>query len=203
MFVIALFFTSLVSTVKLTNEDRIKRNQEVKLQKTVLRVLGINDKKATAPKDLFKLYYDRINTITLGNRDIYVGYGEDGKTIIGYAFQVNGPGFWGPIHAMVAIDSNASRIISISFYKHSETPGLGARITEDWFTRQFSGLPLFPREDNIKIFYLSPEKSGKTSNDLDAITGASRTSDAVESFLNNELDLFLKEFWNLLKEGQK
>ncbi|MFC1862511.1 FMN-binding protein [Thermodesulfobacteriota bacterium] len=201
MFVIALFFTSLVSIVKLTNEDKIEKNQQIKLQKTILKVLGIAIKERSSPENLIRIYNNRIETIKIKDRDFYLGYDEDGKTIKGYAFPVEGAGFWGPIQTMVAVDANASSIIGIAFYKHSETPGLGARISEDWFTEQFSGINLSPIEDNKQFFYLTPSKSGKASNNLDAITGASRTSDAVEIFLNNELDLFLKEFWNSLTKG--
>ena len=44
------------------------------------------------------------------------------------------------------------------------------------------------------IFYLTPPGEKKAANDLDAITGASRTSEAVEHFLNRELDMFLRDF---------
>lgn len=202
MFVIALIFTSLVSMVKLTNEDKIERNQQFKLQKTILKVLEIDITKANSPQDMYELFNNRIEATRIKERDFYIGYEEDGKTVRGYAFQVFGPGFWGPIYAMVAIDFNASSMIGIAFYKHSETPGLGARISEDWFAEQFSGVTLHPIEGKNKIFYLSAKKLGKEQNDLDAITGASRTSDAVEDFLNIELDLFLKEYRNSLKKGQ-
>lgn len=201
MFIVALFFTSLVSAVKLTNEDRIKQNQQVKLQKTVLKVLDIDTTGSSVPEDIIKMYNDRIKTFSIKNRNIYLGYEDDGKTMKGYAFPVEGQGFWGPINAMVGVDSDVSTVVGIAFYRHFETPGLGGRISEDWFSKQFSGLPLHPIESNNKIFYLSPKKPGKEQNDLDAITGASRTSDAVEYFLNIELDLFLKEFRNSLKKG--
>ena len=45
-----------------------------------------------------------------------------------------------------------------------------------------------------KIFYLKPAGPGKAPNELDAVTGATGTSRAVEAFLNQELQKFLKEF---------
>ena len=41
MFLITLLFTSLVSAVKIINEERIERNEKIKLQRIVLEVLGI------------------------------------------------------------------------------------------------------------------------------------------------------------------
>jgi Na+-transporting NADH:ubiquinone oxidoreductase subunit C len=199
MFLVALFFTSLVSAVKLTNENRIERNQQVKLQKTILQVLGLPLDKDPSPDETFTLFQDRIKVIDVRDKRIYVGYEKDGKTIHGYAFPVGGPGFWGPVKGMVAVDPHASRIIGIAFYKHSETPGLGGRISEEWFRRQFKGLSIYPIEGDEKIFYLTAGKPEKAPNELDAITGATGTSRAVERFLNKELDLFLKEFWGEIR----
>ena len=197
MFLIALVFTSLVSAVKLSHEERILRNQQAKLQKTILKVLGIPVRETIPPKELFRLFEARIETITFKDNNIYVGYGEKKEAIQGYAFPVGGPGFWGPIHGMVGVDPTASGIIGLAFYKHSETPGLGGRVSEAWFTEQFTGLPLYPVEGTEKIFHLTPRRVGKASNELDAITGASRTRHAVEQFLNQELDRFLGEFSKL------
>ena len=200
MFMVSLFFISLVSMVKLSSEERIERNQKLKLQKTVLNVLGIPLKETSSSKEIFKLFEKRVKTITFRNRDFYIGYETDGTTIKGYAFQASGPGFWGPIYCMVAVDPDASQIIGVVFYRHSETPGLGGRISEPWFAKQFVGLPLHPIEGKKQIFYLTPSGEGKAGNELDAITGATRTSSAVELFLNRELDLFIREFWNHIRK---
>ena len=99
-----------------------------------------------------------------------------------------------------AVDKTGSRIIGIAFYKHSETPGLGARITEPWFRDQFKGLRSFPIQGDRKIFYLKPEGTGQGPSELTAITGATGTSRAVEAFLNKDLDHFLRKLWGALKE---
>ena len=74
-------------------------------------------------------------------------------------------------------------------------------MTEEWFTNQFIGLPLYPTEEDKKIFYLRRTGTKEAPNDLDAITGATGTSRGIEVFLNKELDRFLKELWRSLKEG--
>jgi Na+-transporting NADH:ubiquinone oxidoreductase subunit C len=101
---------------------------------------------------------------------------------------------------MVGVDPHATKILGIAFYKHTETPGLGGRITEDWFSSQFKGLPLHPIEGDQKIFYIKPAGTRGAPNELDAITGATNTSSAVEAFLNDDLDYFLKELWAGVKE---
>ena len=200
MFVIAIFFASLVSAVKFLNDKRIQTNEAIKLQKIVLEVLNIPVEKDKTDEHISALFSERIKDIEVGEKVLYVGYEEDGRTIQGYAFPVGGPGFWGPIQGMVGVDPHATKILGIAFYKHTETPGLGGRITEDWFTRQFKDLPLHPIEGDQMIFYLRPAGIRGAPDELDAITGATNTSSAVEAFLNDELDHFLKELWASVKE---
>lgn len=201
MFFLTLFFTSLVSAVKLLNEERIAINEKVKLQRIILEVLGIPVKETISDVELVRIFDDRVKSLAVQERTVYVGHEEDGRTVRGYAFPVWGPGFWGPVYGMVAVDPGATRIVGVAFYRHSETPGLGARISESWFTEQFKGLKLFPLEEGRKIFYLKPEGTGKAPNELDGVTGATGTSRAVEAFLNRELDRFLKAFRNTMEKG--
>jgi len=199
--VLTFFFAAVVSAVKVYNEERIETNQEVKLQKIVLQVLHIPVREKASNREVIQAFEERVKSIEVKKQTLYVGYSEDGRSITGYAFPVGGAGFWGPVYGMVSVDPEASKILGIAFYRHSETPGLGARITEPWFTKQFTNLPIFPVEGNRKIFYLKPAGPGKGPNELDAITGATGTSRAVEAFVNRDLDRFLRDTWKLVNKG--
>ena len=201
MFLITLFFTAMVSAVKFFNEDRIERNEALKLQRIILEVLNIPIGDNRSDEGLAKIFESRVKRIQVKDTSLYVGYEKDDQTVIGYAFPIGGPGFWGPISGMVAVNPQASRLLGIAFYKHSETPGLGGRLTEEWFTNQFAGIPLYPIEGEKKIFYLKPQSGRKAPNELDAITGATGTSRAVESFLNRDLDHFMKQVWGTVRKG--
>jgi len=202
MFLITLFFASLISAVKFLNEAKIETNQIVKLQRIILKVLDIPVQEAISNENLTRLFTAQIKDIQIGKKTLYIGYEEDRRTIRGYAVPVGGPGFWGPIEGMVGITPDAKKVLGLAFYKHNETPGLGGRITEDWFSDQFKGLPLYPIEGGQNIFFLTPEGTQKRANELDAITGATNTSSAVEVFLNQELDFFLREFWGSIEEKE-
>jgi Na+-transporting NADH:ubiquinone oxidoreductase subunit C len=200
MFLLTLFFTSLVSAVRLLSEERIETNQRIKLERIILQVLGVSLAPGASNEAVSTIFQERITPIQVQDKTLYVHCAPEDETILGYAFPVGGPGFWGPIDGMVAVDPRASQIIGIAFFRHAETPGLGARINEDWFTEQFSGLPLFPVSGEEKLFYLKTGGTAQESNRLDAITGATGTSRAIEAFLNKELNVFLKKLWNLVEE---
>lgn len=113
---------------------------------------------------------------------------------IGYAFDVWGVGFWARIDGLLAVDPSCSRAIGVTFLKHSETPGLGARITEDAWTEQFRGLDVRPPPPGGQYIYIGRETPGRgdprSGRFVDAVTGATGTSKAVETFLNRRIAEF-------------
>ena len=102
----------------------------------------------------------------------YEAYDDEGK-LVGYAFFVVKEGSQGPILLAGAIDLDYN-VIAIKVVRHSETPGLGARIKESAFQNQFLGL-------TTGELHLSPE--GK----IDAITGATVSSQAVVDAMRNKI----------------
>jgi Na+-transporting NADH:ubiquinone oxidoreductase subunit C len=99
------------------------------------------------------------------------------------------PGLWGPITAVLATDKAGTVIQGFAIVDQQETPGLGGRITEPWFTAQFKGKKTLP--DGTIAFAQGTGKGNFDPNNgtVDAITGASRTSDFVKALVNKELAL--------------
>lgn len=194
MFLITLFFTFLVTAVQVLNEERIKTNQQVKLQKVVLKVLNIPVGPDASAADLVQVFETRVKLTLMQGRTVYTAYDPVAGNPVGYATAMSGPGFWGPISAMVAVDAEVSKIIGIEFFRLEETPGLGARITEPRFENQFIGLSLVLAPGEKTYFSITAPAPGKSARELDAVTGATSTSRAVDVFLNRGLQRFLKEF---------
>jgi Na+-transporting NADH:ubiquinone oxidoreductase subunit C len=92
---------------------------------------------------------------------------------------------------MMAVEPQLERVIGVAFYRHSETPGLGGRITEDWFKGQFAGKRLPPRGKEGRYFSFVPAGTARGEGDLDAITGATGTSRGVERLVNENVKDYL------------
>jgi Na+-transporting NADH:ubiquinone oxidoreductase subunit C len=191
MFGLTFFFTALVSTIYEVNRERIAINEEIKLQRVVLEVLGMEPEQGTPDKRVREIFGKRVRVEEKEGRILYRGFAEEGKTLVGYAFPLYGAGFWGPIYGMMGVDPQLERVIGVSFYGHSETPGLGGRITEAWFTDQFAGKRLLPRGKEGKYFSLVTPGTAQAEGDLDAITGATGTSRAVDRLVNESLRYYL------------
>ena len=78
-------------------------------------------------------------------------------------------------------------IKGIEVLDHTETPGLGGRMTEDEFKRQFIGKKLKPKISLVR------EKETVGSNEVHAITGASYTSKGIEDIINEAMKTFWQE----------
>jgi len=96
--------------------------------------------------------------------DIYTLYSDGDK--VGYAFIAIGKGYGGDINILVGLE-DAETIRGITIISHEETPGLGSRIAEPFFTEQFTGI-------NVGDVALS-----RDGGQIDAITSSTISSSAV------------------------
>lgn len=98
----------------------------------------------------------------------------DGEEVIGYAFMARGSGYGGEITIMVGLNKDL-QIEDVAIMSHSETPGLGSRVSESSFTSQFEGLSV----DDIAL--------SKNGGKIDAVSGATISSEAVVSAIREEM----------------
>ena len=127
---------------------------------------------------------------------------KDGKTI--YIIPVRGNGLWDAIWGYVALNDDLKSIDGVFFDHKGETPGLGANITENFFKDDFKGEMIYDKEGNYKAVTTSksnadPNNEDKTDNEVDAISGATITSNGVSAMLKKGISLYLPYFETLKK----
>ncbi len=124
---------------------------------------------------------------------------KDGKTF--YIAPVYGKGLWDSIWGYIAMDENM--VVQGVYFDHKgETPGLGANIKERFFMDDFAGEHLLNSSDQFEGITVSktnadPTNKDKTDNEVDAIAGATITSNGVTAMLKNDLRLYVPYFKTL------
>ena len=158
----------------------IFKNEELKLKTAVLSALELSYEKG----DALAVFNDKIRVLDVDKAKFFI---SSDNTV---AFEFYGPGLWGPISGVASINPDLKSIKAIRILYQEETPGLGARIAEHSFLKQFRGKEFFP-----KLIFV-PEGKSSANNEVDAITGATGSSKALEKLLNN----VLQKNTGLLKE---
>ncbi len=112
---------------------------------------------------------------------------DDAKNLVGYSLPWEGNGFQGKIRLMIGLTADLNTITSIEVLEQVETPGLGTKIADDPYRGQFKSLKAMPQVDWVKG---SPPTK---ENEIQTITGATISSKAVVSIVNDGLEHLRKE----------
>jgi electron transport complex protein RnfG len=125
-----------------------------------------------------------------GGSPVCVYRGRQGDEIVGVAFErLQGGGYSGDIKVLVGISPDGlvacgdnGGWLGVQILQHAETPGLGARMTEEGWRRQFCGHSL----DDGDTFWRVRKEGGQ----VDQLTGATITSRVVSEALQAGLQFF-------------
>jgi Na+-transporting NADH:ubiquinone oxidoreductase subunit C len=100
---------------------------------------------------------------------------------------IRGYGLWSTLKGFVAIDAvslsdgpASARVRGLTYYQHGETPGLGGEVDNPGWKAKWPGKRIFDSKWNVK---LKVSKSPRGAHDVDALTGATITSNAVSNML--------------------
>lgn len=121
---------------------------------------------------------------------------------VGWGIKARGKG-WGDIEILIVLDPKAETLLGIGVLgSEKETPGLGSKINEEKFTKQFASTPEKSMRTGTKF---TAEKGTVGANQIKAITGATISSrgvtDAINQTLTPALIAALQDV--LKKEGSK
>ena len=189
---VAGFFIVLVHQ---WSQPRIEAHQARVLRAAVTEVLGGPERTetlflhdgsftATPPAEADTASMDRI----------YVGFAADGSPV-GVAAAAGEPGFQDIIRLIFGYDPSGSTVLGMKVLESKETPGLGDKIEKDSsFVAEFRGV-LAP---------LAGVKAGKATgaeNEVDMITGATISSQAIVDIINNRVEALEEPLDRLWRQG--
>jgi len=193
---ICVVMAFLLSLVYNQTEAKAEKQLEQLLERSLKKILPEFDNSPV--KDLF--YVDDKKDKELAqkcdyeiNRGCRIYPAKKDKKLVGLALGwKSNKGFGGTIKMLVGI-SPKGEITGIEILNHSETPGLGAKITEEKFQEQFL-------KKSLKNFKWKVDKDG---GDVKSITGATISSRAVTEAIKSALEFFEKHKKIILKKARE
>jgi Na+-transporting NADH:ubiquinone oxidoreductase subunit C len=172
--VLGVFASALLVGMDVVTADRIEQNKEALLQSAILD--GFEEEYTFATiNDIFN------DTVTVHDIDGHTIYEHNATGRVSFRFE--GGGVWGPIIGILTLENDLETIVEITILEQEETPGLGGVVAERTYLDTFVG-------KRLEISILKGATS-LNANQVDAITGATRTSEAFESILNTDYNTII------------
>ena len=112
----------------------------------------------------------------VGNVVAYKGIDANGN-VVGWVIPAKGQGFADKIELLLGVDADALKITGMYVLDQKETPGLGDKIKSDLaWGKQYVGKSA---DQSISV-----NKSSASGNEIQAITGATISSESVTKIIN-------------------
>jgi Na+-transporting NADH:ubiquinone oxidoreductase subunit C len=144
---------------------------------------AIYDQYKSVRKDGIRPKVDTAKIIRRPNKvSVYYVKDDAGKveTII---VPINGSGLWNMMYAFLAIEPDGKTVKALVYYDHKETPGLGGEIqNRDWMAT-WQGKQLFDANGKVAIKVIKGGAKPGDVSGVDALSGATLTSQGVEKSL--------------------
>lgn len=195
---------------------QIAKNNETKKQMDLLQSIGVESTRANA-KEMYNKYIGSNPSYCINNKgevvdgnafdiDIKAQYrdknisedekkfplfvaNKNGETL--YIVPVIGKGLWGPIWGYLSLKDDKRTISGVSYGHQGETPGLGAEISQKFFTDRYVSEAVADESLNFTPIMVVKDGSGSAPSKVDGITGGTITSKGVEEMVNRTMQIYL------------
>jgi electron transport complex protein RnfG len=189
--VMTLAVTGLLSglvlvCIYLVTQPMILRNQAEAMRRAIYRVLPGAQQISTYVIEGERLAeFEPVGDEMPEGEAVFAGRTTEG-TLVGYAIPAEGAGFMDTVRLIFGYDPARRAIIGMQVLDSKETPGLGDKIIfDEHFHENFVELKVDPEIVGVK-------KGEKVNpNEVDTITGATISSNAVIAILNDGSEKWL------------
>ena len=116
---------------------------------------------------------------------------DDGGEVDTLVLPIEGYGLWGTLYGYLALDTNTSTVVGLTYYEHKETPGLGGEVDNPRWKGLWPGREVYSDqwEPALEVIKGSAGPASEDPYRVDGLSGATITSRGV----TNMLDFWLGE----------
>ena len=222
--VVAVLLSSASLGLKTKQDDNIKQEKmqsilasvgvdvdrseaEASYEKVIKQVLTIKDGKEVSDDRDKGFNVDMATAVKAPNNErevpLYIAKvpNKDNEDSTRYfIIPMRGKGLWGPVWGFMSLEDDGRTVVGANFGHKSETPGLGAEIATDVFTKQFKDKKISDEAGTFKS--ISVVKAGTSAGDeyaVDGISGGTITSNGVHDMMEDCLEPYAKYFTEKIK----
>ena len=177
-------------------KSRQQANEAFDVKRNIVKAFGIDIGEMDRPT-IEATFERHVAAEKAGELDLFTWTEEGSDKASKYAFPISGKGLWSMLYGYLSLNADLETIAGISFYKHGETPGLGAEIEKPWFLTQFTGKTLYANGAPTDFKVVKPG-SELNNSAVDGISGATLTGKGVEALIQKDAAAYA-EYFNSIK----
>ena len=162
--VLAVVFGGALAGVQATLSGQIDANKAADAESQVPLLVAGSARSELAP---------------MGDRTVYQATDGQGR-VVGWVVRGVGMGFADKVELLVGVNADATRITGLYVLDQKETPGLGNKVIQDGWRKQFAGLDAAVP---VTVTKAAPAKG----NQVIAVTGATISSQSVSDIVNTNV----------------
>ena len=191
--VLGLICSLSLVLVNIQTKPLREANERAEELRNYLFALEVPVSSDAGSEELLEIFDRSIRIKEAGTLTFYEYYSEEGssETPTAIAVPLSGPGLWGRIDGVLAMEPDLKTIRAVRFFKQTETPGLGGEIGAEWFQSQFTGKSIIS-SSGTPGFRIGKPGEALDENSVDGISGATMTSDMVEDILAELMNMVWK-----------
>jgi len=196
---VCLSVSLLLSVTAAGLRERQESNERFDVKRNIVKAFGIDisDKKAWSREKIEETYGKYVAESQADGLPVYTWTAEGDDKPSKFAIPISGKGLWSMLYGYIALESDLETIAGITFFKHGETPGLGAEIEKKWFQDQFTGKKLYASGRALDFVVAKPG-AAKGDHAVDGISGATLTGKGVEALLRKDAAAYA-DYFNQIK----
>jgi Na+-transporting NADH:ubiquinone oxidoreductase subunit C len=174
--------------------EQVNAFYSARISSTVVDISGKEITKEGITAEKVEIAKDYKKTAEERSYPVFIFHAE-GKPdqVESYIFPMYGAGLWDAIWGYVALETDLNTIAGITLAHASETPGLGARITEGKVQARYVGKKIFD-ESGALIAVMMQKGEGKDyssdSHKVDGMSGATITGNGVNTMLKSYMGCY-------------
>ncbi|WP_459129433.1 FMN-binding protein [Guggenheimella bovis] len=179
MLLVTVITVGSLAALTILTKDAVTANETKEVKLAILKAAGMDP----TEKESEEKFDSLAKLVKNSPRPLYKVQTDKGEVLV---FEYTGNALWGSVTGYLGIDPSLKTLKGLAITKNAETPGLGGRITERWFQKQFEGIEV---KEGAFITY-RPNPGGN----VDAITGATLTSNSIKDIILKEVPAFISEY---------
>jgi len=199
MLIMVIIFAGILSLMYRGSQTKIEAYQKETYQRRILgTVVGkLAENTGLSGEEIMSRYPDsfdeHLELVEMPDFERRVYRAVVGDSTVAYCFEIGGKGLWGTMQALVSTSTDYRTILDFAIVDQKETPGLGARIEEDWFLAQFRNRLFVVKSESTddvtqSYEFIAETQSPENDRQLRRVTGATISSDSVLKMLRDEMN---------------